>query len=114
MEHKSLGNEVVKGGIIHRCSCGWVSRECFSNGAASCLGMDHRDEAAAEARLKPLRNGIFDNQKEQRREAWLDGGKVGQWPAGSCADAEIIAKANGWEKWALEEIFGHHPDIPTS
>lgn len=43
-EHRSMGNEVVKGGIIHKCSCGWVSRPCFSNMTASALGMDHRDE----------------------------------------------------------------------
>lgn len=42
-EHQSQGNEVIDGGIVHRCSCGWVSRPCFSNMLASLEGMNHRD-----------------------------------------------------------------------
>lgn len=43
LEHASLGNEVTPDGIVHRCSCGWVSRPCFSNMVASNLGADHRE-----------------------------------------------------------------------
>ncbi len=43
-QHKSNGNEVVEGGIVHRCSCGWTSRPCLSNAIASLEGMDHREE----------------------------------------------------------------------
>jgi hypothetical protein len=42
-QHKSEGNEVTADGIVHRCSCGWVSRACFSNMIASSLGMAHRE-----------------------------------------------------------------------
>ncbi len=44
-KHESAGNEVTADGIVHRCSCGWVSPPCFSNAAASCLGIDHRAQA---------------------------------------------------------------------
>lgn len=43
-EHRSFGNEVVEGGIVHHCSCGWTSRKCFSNGVASLVGEEHREE----------------------------------------------------------------------
>jgi hypothetical protein len=46
MKHEGLFNEVVTGGIVHRCSCGWVSRPCFSNAIASNEGADHREAAA--------------------------------------------------------------------
>jgi hypothetical protein len=49
MTHQSLGNEVTPDGIVHRCSCGWVSRPCFSNMIASVEGQDHRAAAAGNA-----------------------------------------------------------------
>lgn len=45
MTHQSIGNEVTPDGIVHRCSCGWVSRPCFSNMIASLEGQEHRDAA---------------------------------------------------------------------
>jgi len=44
MEHNGH-NEVVDGGVVHVCSCGWISRKCFSPAIASCEGMDHREKA---------------------------------------------------------------------
>lgn len=52
MAHQSLGNEVTPDGIVHRCSCGWVSRPCFSNMIASIEGQDHR-EATGNAGVEP-------------------------------------------------------------
>lgn len=43
MEHVGLRNEVRSGGIVHVCSCGWESRECFTSMVASCEGIDHRE-----------------------------------------------------------------------
>lgn len=37
-------NEVRENGIVHVCSCGWVSRPCFSSMIASVEGMRHRGE----------------------------------------------------------------------
>lgn len=42
VECESMGNEVTLTGIVHRCSCGWVSRPCFSNAVAPVLGAEHR------------------------------------------------------------------------
>lgn len=53
-DHNSLGNEVIPGeGIVHRCSCGWVSRPCFSNAVASNLGTDHREAASTPVEGNP-------------------------------------------------------------
>lgn len=41
-EHKGH-NEIRDDGVVHVCSCGWVSRPCFSSAIASCEGMDHRE-----------------------------------------------------------------------
>jgi hypothetical protein len=58
MTHQSLGNEVTPEGIVHRCSCGWVSRPCFSNAVASNEGQDHRDAASADGDgVKETKNG---------------------------------------------------------
>lgn len=43
-KHVSLGNERVDGGIVNRCSCGWVSGLHFSSAGASCEGQEHRDQ----------------------------------------------------------------------
>jgi hypothetical protein len=45
MTHASMGNEVTPKGIVHRCSCGWVSPPCFSNLIASVQGQEHREAA---------------------------------------------------------------------
>jgi len=46
MEHKSMGNTVTDDGIVHRCSCGWISRSCFSNAIASIEGEAHRESVS--------------------------------------------------------------------
>ncbi len=51
MEHRSMGNEAVEGGIVNRCTCGWVSRPCFSNSIASIEGQNHRDDEAESDRI---------------------------------------------------------------
>lgn len=47
-EHVGLHNEVRDGGIVHVCSCGWISRPCFSSIIASNEGQDHRDREAGK------------------------------------------------------------------
>lgn len=61
-QHIAIGNEVVDGGIVHKCSCGWTSPRCFTSFAASCLGIDHREDnnkptsydAAPEVKDEPV------------------------------------------------------------
>ncbi len=43
-EHKSLGNYVEEDGVVNKCSCGWVSRPCFSPAIATIEGRKHRGE----------------------------------------------------------------------
>lgn len=44
MPHQGLCNEVIPGGVIHRCSCGWISRPWFSGMLASADGERHRED----------------------------------------------------------------------
>lgn len=60
MEHTSKGNTATDSGIVHTCSCGWVSRPCFSNAIASVEGMNHRDSEEAHSIER-------DVQREQRQ-----------------------------------------------
>lgn len=54
-EHVTNGNETTAGGIVHRCSCGWISRPCFSNATATLEGIAHREVEAAAAFEKLMR-----------------------------------------------------------
>lgn len=55
MKEHTGHNEVRDGGVVHICSCGWVSRPCFSSAVASGEGMDHRDREARSDLTKHAR-----------------------------------------------------------
>lgn len=44
-EHKLINGTLVvtQDGVVAKCSCGWVSRPCFTSMTASCLFMDHQE-----------------------------------------------------------------------
>lgn len=46
-QHNLVGSTLIRvdDGIVARCTCGWVSRECFSSLIASSIFRDHQEAA---------------------------------------------------------------------
>ncbi len=49
-EHKLIGGTLVadRDGVRAHCTCGWVSRPCFSSMVCSCVWDDHVTEATGK------------------------------------------------------------------